>query len=54
MTMDAASRLDQNQSGMMFISEKVASGKLSDAQEVDDTIFDRINEAYGTSDKLRR
>jgi ribonuclease Z len=40
--------------GMMFISDAVNAGKLSAAQDVDDTIYDRINAAYGTEYKLRR
>ena len=32
-----------DQSGMMFISPEVAAGKLREAQDIDDTIFDRIN-----------
>ena len=43
-----------DQSGMTFISAEIAAGKLSEAQEIDDTIFDRINAAYGTDYKLRR
>lgn len=43
-----------DQAGMRFISDEVNAGKLSEAQEVDDTIFDRINAAYGTNFKLRR
>ncbi len=43
-----------DQSGMRFISDEINSGKLSEAQDVDDTIFDRINAAYGTDYKLRR
>lgn len=41
-------------SGMMFISPEVNAGKLSAAQEIDDTIYDRINAAYGTNFRLRR
>jgi ribonuclease Z len=40
--------------GMMFISAEIAAGKLREAQDVDDTIFDRINSAYGTDYSLRR
>ncbi|MHC4230866.1 MAG: hypothetical protein ACYSW0_25805, partial [Planctomycetota bacterium] len=40
--------------GMMFISDAINAGKLSAAQDVDETIYDRINAAYGTDYKLRR
>ena len=43
-----------DQSGMMFISEEVGAKKLGEAQDIDDTIFERINEAYGTNYRLRR
>jgi ribonuclease Z len=43
-----------DQSGMIFISQEIAAGKLEEAQDVDETIFDRINAAYGTDYKLRR
>ena len=40
--------------GMMFISPEVNVGKLSEAQDIDDTIYDRINALYGTNYRLRR
>lgn len=40
--------------GMMFVSDEIGAGKLAEAMEVDDTIYDRINAAYGTDYKLRR
>ena len=40
--------------GMMFVSDAIAAGKLLEAMDVDDTIYDRINAAYGTDYKLRR
>jgi hypothetical protein len=43
-----------DQSGMMFISKEISAGKIEEAMDVDETIFDRINAAYGTDYKLRR
>ena len=45
---------EMDQEGMMFISAEIAAGKLSEAMDVDETIYDRINKAYGTNYKLRR
>ncbi len=39
---------------MMFISPEVNAGRLPEAMVVDDTIYDRINAAYGTNYRLRR
>ncbi len=39
---------------MMFISPQVNVGKLPEAMDIDDTIYDRINAAYGTNYRLRR
>lgn len=43
-----------DRSGIMFISEELRAKKLGEAQDIDDTIFERINEAYGTNYRLRR
>lgn len=47
-------RPEMNTDGMMFISPEVNAGKLVEAMDVDDTIYDRINAAYGTDYRLRR
>ena len=40
--------------GMMFVSEEIGARKLVEAMDVDETIYARINAAYGTDYKLRR
>jgi ribonuclease Z len=45
---------DIDQSQMVFVSEEIALGKLVEAFEVDQRIYDRINAAYGTDYKLRK
>ena len=47
-------RPEMNTDGMMFISPEVNAGKLVEAMDIDDAIYDRINAAYGTNYRLRR
>lgn len=41
-------------SGIMFTSPEVNAGKLEEAMDIDETIYERINRACGTSYQLRR
>jgi hypothetical protein len=45
-------RPEMSTEGIMFVSEELSGGKLVEAMDVDETIYERINAAYGTDYKL--